>query len=121
MGFVLRAFDCKVPSVYIKAYQTAVLPSLLYGSEIWRPWLKRDLKSLDRFQSYFVKRVAFKCGIDRNSIVFAPLSEILDSKDLKLAHLLRNNADFADFFVTRTTNIRSSILFITPVARKNVV
>ena len=30
-------------------------------------------KFLDRFQNYFVKRVAFKCGIDRNSIVLAPL------------------------------------------------
>ena len=77
-------------------------------------------KFLDR-QNYSVKRVAFKCGIDRNSIVLPHLSEILIRTTSTLPSEFRSNADFVDFYVTRTTNTRSSILFITPVGRKNVV
>lgn len=57
-NFVLRACSCRNPFVYIQARKVLVLPSLLYGSGIWRPWLRGSILALERFHRSFVPRIA---------------------------------------------------------------
>ncbi|XP_003739610.1 uncharacterized protein LOC100908256 [Galendromus occidentalis] len=120
-NFVLRAFNCRLPAVYYKAYQALVLPSLLYGSEAWRPWLKKSLALLEKFQRKFIRRVAFKCRAEPDYDSLLPISEILDRKDLKLASSIQRSHFLRNFFVTRLTNTRSRRLFVVTRARNNLV
>lgn len=97
-NFVLRAFDCKLPHVYMKAYNALVLPALLYAVEVWRPWLSRHKASLERLQRRFVRRVALKCDTDPGTISVRSLEEILDARDLNLYKLIRRCPDLVGFF-----------------------
>ena len=121
-NFLARAFVGKIPRVYIKAYTTLVFPILLYASPVWRPWLKRYIKdSLESFQRRFVRRVAFKCDVDPDTIKFDSVSELLDDRDLAPAKILMDNPDFDDFFVRRQTVTRTREIVHVPRAKNNTV
>ncbi|XP_018497187.1 uncharacterized protein LOC108865037 [Galendromus occidentalis] len=120
-NFVLRAFDCKIPEVYLRAFEALVLPSLLYGSEVWRPWLKGSVAALDGLQRKFLRRVAAKCGTELDRCFLPSISDILDDKDLRLAHTVLRLQFMRGFFITRPTNTRSGRLFVIPRARNNTV
>ena len=120
-NFVVRAFDCGVPSVYIQAYEALVRPSLLYAAPIWRPCRKRHLIMLDSFQKRFVKRVTYECNTDPANIRIDPVQDVLDTLDTSLVHQLRANPDFCNFFDARSTIKRTGVNFFTPRARNNSV
>ena len=117
----VNAFECRIPDVYIKAYKALVIPLLLYASPVWRPWLKRSIRSLESFQRNFIKRVAYKCDTSPSDICLEPICDILDARDLGLAHRFLRHPEFCDMFVRKETRTRSRFVYTVPLARSNVV
>ncbi|XP_028966813.1 uncharacterized protein LOC108864008 [Galendromus occidentalis] len=98
----------EITPVYVRAYRALILPVLLYGSEVWRPWFKRDLLLPESFQKRFIRRVALKCSVCCDSIDLSPISALLDEKDRKLAIKILHDPLFDDFLAIRDTLTRAS-------------
>jgi hypothetical protein len=47
---------CK-PITHIKLYRKIVLPSALYGCELWTNWTTNNIRSLRKMQHYSLKRI----------------------------------------------------------------
>ncbi|XP_028966502.1 uncharacterized protein LOC114828045, partial [Galendromus occidentalis] len=67
-GTIMRSFIVRDPTFYIHLYRSLILPRLTYCCEIWRPYLKKEIKALDRLQNSFIRRVAYRCDVDRETI-----------------------------------------------------
>ena len=107
--------------INVNAYKALVRPSLLYGSEIWRPWTAKTLKLLDSFQNRFIRRVAWQCNVSCDAIPLRPIVDILDGKDIKLAHSLIVNNAVPNFFEVRKIFTRFRVTFVTPRAINNTI
>ncbi|XP_018495292.1 uncharacterized protein LOC108864341 [Galendromus occidentalis] len=120
-NFIHRAFVSRLPRTYIRAYKALVLPILLYGSPAWRPWLMKHIRAIENFQKLFLRRTAYKCGIDVNCLVLPSISTLLDEADRSLCLSIIKNPDFSNFFDSAQTITRAQRKFKVPLARKNVV
>ena len=103
---IMRCFVIRDPSFYIKLYQALVVPRLSYCCEIWRPYLKKDKLALDRTQRRFLRRVAYRCGIDVASISLRDLDVIYDTADRNMLNRLRGLPCFDVLFREFDTNLR---------------
>jgi ribonuclease P/MRP protein subunit RPP40 len=109
-NMISRAFDCRIPSVYVTLYQTIVLPVLMYCSEVWSPTLIRDINLLQKIQDKFIKRIAWKCGVARNSIVLPQLQSLRNTKDQKMLSKILASESKLHFFDLREAGTRSEIV-----------
>ena len=56
-GVICRAFHIKPRALMWPAFQLYVLPILMYGSQAWNPFLKRDVHLLERVQKRYTKAI----------------------------------------------------------------
>ena len=54
---LLRSFSYRDKKVFLKLYITYVRPHLEFASPVWNPWLRKDIKLLERVQLKFVRNV----------------------------------------------------------------
>lgn len=121
-SFILRTFTIKNPSVYIRLYESLVMSKIMYASTVYRPFLLKDLKRLERVQGLFIRRVAFRCNVERHSISMMSMSDRFDIADERMFDRIRAGGDLDRFFSISPTSTRStSTLRPKSVALSNIV
>jgi hypothetical protein len=56
-NLIHKCFSYKNPSFLIKMFNTFVRPKLEYASQVWNPVNRKDIKTLERVQRNFTKRI----------------------------------------------------------------
>ena len=57
LGLVKRTFECMDEDMFLLLYKTLVRPHLEYACSVWNPWLKKDIRCLERVQRRATKIV----------------------------------------------------------------
>jgi hypothetical protein len=57
-NLILKCFTASPAKVLVRAFSVFVRPILEYGSEVWNPYLKKDVLKLESVQRRFTKRLA---------------------------------------------------------------
>ena len=104
---IFRCFVVKEPKFYLTLYNSLVVPKLLYCSEIWRPYLKKHIDALNRVQDRFIRRVCFRCGVAKESIVLATVAKLHEAADLRMFRKLGRLDIVTKFVNIRVNNLRS--------------
>jgi hypothetical protein len=66
-GLLLRTFQSRNPKVLLPIYKTLIRPLVEYGTPIWNPYNKRDVKEIEHVQRFFTKRISGLSRLDYNS------------------------------------------------------
>ena len=104
---IFRCFIVHDRDVYIRLYKSIVLSKLLYCSPVWEPHQKKFVKLLDSVQTRFLKRLRWRCSLNRNEIILPTISSLLSCQnDHSLAQLQRANL-IQNFFNFRPNNLRN--------------
>lgn len=64
---ILRAIKVSNPNILTKCFKTYVLPILEFGSPIWSPFQKKEIKKIESVQKLFTKIVFNRCSIPLSS------------------------------------------------------
>ena len=56
-GLLLRTFRSRHLKVLLPLYKALIRPLLEYGTPIWNPYNKMDIKEIEQVQRYFTKRI----------------------------------------------------------------
>ena len=56
-GAVRRAFHYKSNELIWPAFQLYVIPKIMYLSQAWNPWLKREINALEKLQRRYTKTI----------------------------------------------------------------
>jgi hypothetical protein len=57
VGLIFRGFASRNLNIMKKAFITYVRPALEYASNVWCPYLKKHIESIERVQRYFTRRI----------------------------------------------------------------
>jgi hypothetical protein len=106
-SLIFRCFLIKSPEFYINIYRSLVIPKFLYCSEVWRPYMRKHVEAIERVQRRFLRRVAFRCGIDRASLFLPPISELHSRADRRMYKRLLRTGDISHFVNVRENALRS--------------
>jgi ribonucleases P/MRP protein subunit RPP40 len=87
---ILRCFQIDRVDPYIKLFESLVVPTIMYGSEIWSPQFVKDKKRLQRVIDKFYERVEFRCHIEKYSLPRPSMESMLINKDIKMLLTLKN-------------------------------
>ena len=106
-NWIMRTFVVKLPEVYVKMYKSHVMPVITYGCIIWNPVKMKDIKSLERIQSKFIRRVEARCNLDKGSVLLPNIMDVLRAYDVKyFRKLVKRETMFDELFELRTTSTR---------------
>lgn len=105
---ILRCFIVKEPNFYIRLFNSLVLPRFLYCSQVWRPYLKKHKRALERVQTRFLRRVSMRCAVSRSDLQLPSVEELQRTADLRLYESLRKASSFSKYFCERANNLRSN-------------
>lgn len=106
-NWLLRSFNVKNVDLYMKLFNTYVMPIVSYASPVWYPRLLKDQNLLQKMQRKFVKRVSFRCGIDIAMIKYTDILSILNENDKNMFQTIKNNdTRFQSMFSTTVNNTR---------------
>ena len=106
-SLIMRAFSIADPKIYIKAYHALVIPKITYCSHIWRPFYKQDIALLQSVQDKFLRRVARRCHVSRESFGLPPISKYHDDVDIRIFYTILQSSDVHKYFLTYLNNLRS--------------
>jgi len=62
-AILFRSCRTKNKSVLLKAYTTYVRPLVEYETSVWSPYLKGDIRSVERVQRTFTRRLFDRCSL----------------------------------------------------------
>ncbi len=62
-NLILRAFRTHNPHIYSRAFKVYVSPIVEYASEIWNPYLQKDVELIENVQRVFSRRVFRRCCV----------------------------------------------------------
>uniref|UniRef100_A0A1I8AXC6 Reverse transcriptase domain-containing protein n=1 Tax=Meloidogyne hapla TaxID=6305 RepID=A0A1I8AXC6_MELHA len=63
MHQIFKIIKSRSSKTWITAYKSYVRPLLEYAPEVWNPYLKSDIKRIEKCQKYFTKIVLLKCRL----------------------------------------------------------
>jgi hypothetical protein len=66
-GMIFRAFSSSCVDTLLKAYNVYVRPMLENGTQAWCPYLKKDIKAVERVQKFFTRIMFKRCGLQKQS------------------------------------------------------
>ena len=105
---ILRSFNSKNIWILLKSYLTYVRPILEYASEIWNPYLIKDIDAIEAVQRYFTRRIFRRSNLPFSS--YAERLHMLNLHSLEYRRLLTDlimvfkithnlvDVEFEDFF-----------------------
>ena len=64
---ILKSFKSNCIWTLLKGYITFVRPTMEYATQVWNPYLKKDIRSLESVQRFFTKKICNRCGIPFSS------------------------------------------------------
>ena len=67
MGLLLRTFRSRNPKVLLPIYKTLIRPLVEYGTPIWNPYTKKDVKEIEHVQRFFTKKLKGFSQLDYKS------------------------------------------------------
>lgn len=87
LGMIRRCFSNPIPMcVKLKLYTALVRSQLVYGSQLWRPFLLKDIKSLERIQRRATKYILNEFTLNYRERLIAlkllPLMRIFELNDI---------------------------------------
>ena len=85
---IFRCFIIKRPEFYLSLYKALVLPKILYCSQVWTPYLSKDVSALEKVQHNFLRRVAKRCSISPHSISLPSIRSLHEAADVRLFNQL---------------------------------
>ena len=85
------------------------MPKLSYCAHVWRPYLKKDTNLLQAVQDRFVKRIAWKCNVPRESIELEDVELVQSRSDLQILRWLTQNEKLQSFFNISRNELRSAV------------
>ena len=50
LGHIHRSFSCKTSDIMLQIYKVFIRPHLEYAVTAWSPWLRKDIKVLEKMQ-----------------------------------------------------------------------
>ena len=121
-NMICRTFIIIEPTFYIRLYQALVVPKLSYCAHVWRPYLKKDTNLLQAVQNRFVKRIAWKCNVPRESIELEDVELVQARSDLQMLPWLTQNEKLQNFFNIYRNELRSTVSLRThEIANNDIV
>ena len=100
-NLILRALIRQDPNMYLKLYESLVVPKWMYCAHVWSPFYQKDVALLQRVQDRFVKRVAYRCNISRDKIVLPTVAEYQRRVDINVLKYLLHDRKIDNFFAIR--------------------
>jgi hypothetical protein len=100
---ILRCFQIKEIDPYIKLFESLVIPTIMYASEIWNPQFTKDLKRIQRIIDKFYERIEYRCSLEKRSIKRPSVKQLLSDKDTKMLKNLVNNGRLDRIFEVRNS------------------
>jgi exonuclease III len=97
-NLILRSIIVKNPEPYDFLFKSLVLPTILYGSEVWFPQFTKDMVLLQKIVNRYYKRVEFRCNLSENHITRPNINDLMLQKDLKFFHGLLENGRMSKLF-----------------------
>ena len=129
VNFLFIALKTRNPDVLIHAYRSYCLPILDYCSPIYFPHQQYLVQMLERVQSYFLRRLQFRCNVTFDSYTEActhfhidPLTLRRSLLSLTLAHSLfspHSSVSPSHLFSFRSSNTRGLPYKLTPLYRSH--
>lgn len=110
---LFRCFVIKRPDFYFKLYVSLVIPKLLYCCQVWRPFRKSDILSLEKFQRKFIRRVSLRCDVPRDSLCLPSISELFDNADAQMYKRMSFLESHSKIFNVNINNLRSNCTITT--------
>ena len=111
VSWIMRCFVLTSPSAYLKLYNAHVIPIFLYASQVWCPITKGNMERLEKVQNKFLRRVEYRCKLERHSLEIVDLMVRLRKADLRiLRKMIKNEELFDEFFTLRPTSTRSGFV-----------
>jgi len=119
---IFRTFLIKPPEIYMPLFKTLIIPKLLYCSAVWRPHLLKHINLIENVQARFLRRVRFRCCLDKKELSLDELPKIMTQQDTRMLYKLKEINILKDF-LNISTNSRRSQNTITSkqVARNEVI
>lgn len=108
-NLLLRTFILQDLKMYIKLYETIVVPKLTYCAHVWAPFHGKDVALLQRVQDRFIKRLSWRCKIARAEIVLPSVEEYQRRVDTRIFRQIIKENRLSKFFTVRTNNLRSGV------------
>lgn len=105
---ILRCFIVKESRFYLRLFNSLVLPKFLYCSQVWRPYLKKHIKALERVRARFLRRVSLRCAGSVSDLSLPSVEELQRAADLRIYSSLCKTPSFSRFFCVRENNLRSN-------------
>jgi len=82
---LLKTFYSTSPGVLVRAYKTYVRPLLESCTQVWNPWLVKDIECLEKVQRFFTRTVLRKANVAYRD--YQDRLKILDLKTLEYRRL----------------------------------
>ena len=93
-NFILRCFVLTDADVYMKLFQTYVLPILTYCLPVWRPRYKKDRRLIQAVFSSFRRRVDYSCKREKETLPRTDVDALLEELDQKMFLSIRRKSIF---------------------------
>lgn len=106
----LRSFAIKRPEYYEHLYNNLISPKLTYCSVIWTPSTVTDMTLLEKMRNRFVRMVAERCNVPRESIKIPTVQDLHRQCDERaLKRIMKSPDTIVKFFNVNVNNRRSGL------------
>ena len=72
---IFRSLKCNKPEIYIRCYRSYVLPIVEFASQVWSPYLVKDIRHLESVQRKFSRLLFQRCPLLRVNSRLFPMYE----------------------------------------------
>ena len=119
-NFIVRCFVLTGVDVYLRLFQTYVLPLLAYCSAAWNPRYKKDKMLIQSLYGRLRKRVPHRCDGQSCDTPKMDMDAIFSDNDRKMFTRTYEMAEFCNpIFDSVKTRTRSACMFRTEFVGKN--
>lgn len=106
-NMILRVFSLQSPDLYLKLYESLVVPRLSYCAHVWSPYTQQGRALLQRVQDRFLKRVCKKCNVPRSRAILPSVTEYQRNTDASILRYIIFSGKLSEYFTVMTNNRRS--------------
>lgn len=109
------------PTVLLKLYKTVIMPSVLYGCEMWCNLKSKDIQMLNQFQHFIVKRIldlktSTRSDMCQSIVGLHPITSVIDKKKL---YFLQKLCSLNDNYLTKRIFLVRLFSFFIDSGRKH--
>ena len=106
---LFRCFVIQNSNVYVRLYETIIVPRLMYCLPVRRPYLIKYVRLLEGVQRYFLRRLAFRCDFTRTLPVVPELSTLFNNYDTNTLLCILRDGSLSHYISVETHNRRNNV------------